>query len=893
MSAILATCASAWVDPGMLPAPAGGDKLHITDGSYIMNVGELQVNITNHGMIGSQYSIVSSYSDAPSAQWPGGSGVEYLFSAGLWVGGIKNGRKLVTTGQFEREMRPLPGPEATIYEARYGRRVRPTAGTRVEGARIFETGGDDDGDLRWDEDPLNGIDDDGDGLVDEDFGQLGSQMMVCTMVDNTALAREEYPDHEPLDIQVVQKAYAWEMDDVDDFIVFAYEITNIGSVPIQQLRVGMFVDGDIGPRDRGDAPFDDMAGRFEGMARASNNLFESVDVAYMYDGGEHEPVSGYVGVMFRGASTAVHRMRSFQRYTGDRAYALGGDPTNDAERYNELEKTRSDFDVPEDFEADYRILATNGSFGTLMPGRSVSFEVVLACGEGLEGLLETCANVQQAWEGAWYDLDHDTQTGVYGRESFLCIEDYGLTLDQFAVSPFADQSRDFFGASCVPSWALVPLTPADLDLQSDGRHCIWVNTDACYECEEIRGLPCTTSVFFGFWNCRNWWQSASAREGCTGVGGRESVVRWLTDAAPPPPPMRVWATNHAVHVYWNDASEQAPDDILGFPDFESYRIWRASDWRRPPGSSVETGPSSRDWALLAEYDLENIFFSERMIEGITLTDTIPLGANTGLDIVRYRPRCLDDSRFGGLVVDMNAAFGAGIHAGRDALPAMRDGYGVVLPGMESLIGWESHPAELDTFFWALPWEGGPGPDVPAKRAVEFYEYVDSEVHNGFLYFYSVTASDHDMFEGDEGFVLTGPGVQGDPATSFMTAQPGSVARTAEEIERLGQGVYVYPNPATRESLDEFQGMDPNSDDPTGWRVMFANLPATLSTIEIFTLNGDLVDGFEHDGTQGFGEKSWNLVSRNGQQVVSGVYLYVVRTHDSRFQDFIGKFVVIR
>jgi hypothetical protein len=35
------------------------------------------------------------------------------------------------------------------------------------------------------------------------------------------------------------------------------------------------------------------------------------------------------------------------------------------------------------------------------------------------------------------------------------------------------------------------------------------------------------------------------------------------------------------------------------------------------------------------------------------------------------------------------------------------------------------------------------------------------------------------------------------------------------------------------------------------------------------------------------------MSRNGQEVVSGVYLYSVQTDDPRFADFVGKFVVIR
>ena len=44
------------------------DGVHVVDGSYVMNAGDLQINITNWGLIGSQYSWVTTYSDAPSAQ---------------------------------------------------------------------------------------------------------------------------------------------------------------------------------------------------------------------------------------------------------------------------------------------------------------------------------------------------------------------------------------------------------------------------------------------------------------------------------------------------------------------------------------------------------------------------------------------------------------------------------------------------------------------------------------------------------------------------------------------------------------------------------------------------------------------------------------------------------
>ena len=66
-----------------------------------------------------------------------------------------------------------------------------------------------------------------------------------------------------------------------------------------------------------------------------------------------------------------------------------------------------------------------------------------------------------------------------------------------------------------------------------------------------------------------------------------------------------------------------------------------------------------------------------------------------------------------------------------------------------------------------------------------------------------------------------------------------------------------------------------------------------NTIKIYTVSGDLVQTLDHDGLSGFGSISWNLMSRNGQEVVSGVYLYSVQSDDNRFEDFVGKFVVVR
>ena len=82
-----------------------------------------------------------------------------------------------------------------------------------------------------------------------------------------------------------------------------------------------------------------------------------------------------------------------------------------------------------------------------------------------------------------------------------------------------------------------------------------------------------------------------------------------------------------------------------------------------------------------------------------------------------------------------------------------------------------------------------------------------------------------------------------------------------------------------------------------------NLPRTKGTIHILTLAGDLVKDIPFDGrppadlqfgkdsvTEGQGSVPWNLISRNGQKIVSGIYLYSV---DSDLGRDVGKFVVIR
>ena len=67
------------------------------NGEYVHTVGNLQMNVTNWGFLGSLPNSQLPMSDSPSAQWPPGSGIEYLYAAGLWVGARLKGLPVVST----------------------------------------------------------------------------------------------------------------------------------------------------------------------------------------------------------------------------------------------------------------------------------------------------------------------------------------------------------------------------------------------------------------------------------------------------------------------------------------------------------------------------------------------------------------------------------------------------------------------------------------------------------------------------------------------------------------------------------------------------------------------------------------------------------------------------
>jgi len=357
-------------DGGRLVSDGGRDiqRIIVTDGSGVHDIGELLLHTGNWGIFGSYPSSSMNISQFPSAEWPAGSGVEHLFIEGIWIGAVKSGIPAVSTAAYEMEFMPTDDPIDIIYSSYEG---------APGGMRLPSPAADDDGDGMMDEDYLDGRDNDGDGLIDEDYAAISPQMFSSWYSDNMPIVSEVYPEHNPLDIVVRMETYQWDDDDYDDFVGVKFTVVNVGDEVLEDICFGMFTDPDVGRRSDPGYYLDDSYGHWWGM-RDSGDGEAYVNIGYGFDyDGDGGQTTSYYGTMILGTSvepeyspvpgeTVWTMFRAF--HGGDLPFEEGGDPVDDFQRYMVMASNGSDLD---NYSGDSRYLLATGIYGDLLPGALV------------------------------------------------------------------------------------------------------------------------------------------------------------------------------------------------------------------------------------------------------------------------------------------------------------------------------------------------------------------------------------------------------------------------------------------------------------------------------------------------------------------------------------------
>jgi hypothetical protein len=184
--------------------------------------------------------------------------------------------------------------------------------------------------------------------------------------------------------------------------------------------------------------------------------------------------------------------------------------------------------------------------------------------------------------------------------------------------------------------------------------------------------------------------------------------------------------------------------------------------------------------------------------------------------------------------------------------------------------------------------------VVVDTVVARYRFTVGGLRNGFKYYCAVTAFDlgnSQIYPLESGF-----------SQNRRLAVPGP-----RPGERPESGPTVFPNPYRVEARWD-QGR--NVRDHYLW---FSNLPGRC-TIRIYTLAGDLLFEKEFDGDTYHGEGvrgvydpatslgkpvlsgttfGWDLLTRQGQAIAAGLYLYSVEDHTRGNKHYVGKFLVVK
>ena len=203
----------------------------------VLSAGNIRMKVINNGTLGNPYTNTST---DPSAQWPGTSGVEYLHSIALAVAAVNpltTDPNAIRRVSFFQEWRPPTlEPVDHIYHAFDG---------VINGNRFVN----DDHDASIDEDFLDGLDNDGDGRIDEDHAALGQEEFSYVIRDDTheAINTVFNEKHVPLGLHANVRSWAYAIPGFQDFNVCEFDITNVSGHVLDSLTIGWLVDIDAGP----------------------------------------------------------------------------------------------------------------------------------------------------------------------------------------------------------------------------------------------------------------------------------------------------------------------------------------------------------------------------------------------------------------------------------------------------------------------------------------------------------------------------------------------------------------------------------------------------------------------------------------------------------------------
>jgi hypothetical protein len=253
----------------------------------VHKINRMALTVTNNGFFGRGY--LSGMATDPetglpvmACEYPINSDIEYLWVGALWLGAVVGRDTLVTTGA-----------EGYYYLVEFW----PDAG---EEARM----------IRRSSQPFS-IHYSPEAVSEEDVIAVYSD----TLTDPSFVDIDPYDNrlHEPLNVEVTQRTFAWSYPYAEDFILFDFGIRNIGRFPLKQLYIGIVVDADayhLSKEWGQESWLDDICGYKEVIPSPIWRGFEdTIRVAWVADN-DGDPVNGAFDFTSTTGATATRVIRT-------------------------------------------------------------------------------------------------------------------------------------------------------------------------------------------------------------------------------------------------------------------------------------------------------------------------------------------------------------------------------------------------------------------------------------------------------------------------------------------------------------------------------------------------------------------------------------------------------
>ncbi|MDI6840406.1 MAG: hypothetical protein QMD71_06140 [bacterium] len=188
-----------------------------------MDINNVELPLTTYGKFG------QNAAGTAGGIWPKGSGCPYIFGAGMWIGALVGGEKLVTQGYNPMNGRSefMPGPPE--HNADHA----ANASSHPEDRLYFSTNSTDL--AEW---PLK-----------DSLGQniiLSDQDVYCLYND---MWQAQHEETKPIGLIVKQLAFAWNAPVNNNIVFIQYAFKNVSSRTLRGMYVGADADMDIGNAD--------------------------------------------------------------------------------------------------------------------------------------------------------------------------------------------------------------------------------------------------------------------------------------------------------------------------------------------------------------------------------------------------------------------------------------------------------------------------------------------------------------------------------------------------------------------------------------------------------------------------------------------------------------------